>query len=207
MFYFVKTPWWIKKLYPACIWEMQTDKKVLYLTFDDGPHPRVTSFVLNELEKYNAKATFFCVGKNVTQHNDIYQRILNQGHHAGNHTFNHLNGWKVKDMAYFKDIAEARKNIDSALFRPPYGRISKFQLRHLTDAFEMKVVMWSVLSGDFDAAVSGESCLKNVLRSAKPGNIIVFHDSEKAWTNLAYALPKVLRHFSEKGYRFEKLNL
>jgi peptidoglycan/xylan/chitin deacetylase (PgdA/CDA1 family) len=207
MFYFVKTPWWIKKLYPACIWEMQTDEKVLYLTFDDGPHPRATTFVLNELEKYNAKATFFCVGKNVTQHNDIYQRILNQGHHAGNHTFNHLNGWKVKDMAYFKDIAEARKNIDSALFRPPYGRISKFQLRHLTDAFEMKVVMWSVLSGDFDAAVSGESCLKNVVRSAKPGNIIVFHDSEKAWTNLAYALPKVLTHFCEQGYRFEKLNL
>lgn len=207
MFYFVKTPWWIKKLYPACIWEMQTEEKVLYLTFDDGPHPRATSFVLNELGKYNAKATFFCVGKNVTQHNDIYQRILNQGHHAGNHTFNHLNGWKVKDMAYFRDVAEARKNIDSALFRPPYGRISRFQLRHLTEAFEMKVVMWSVLSGDFDAAVSGESCLKNVVRSAKPGNIIVFHDSEKAWTNLAYALPKVLTHFCEQGYRFEKLNL
>jgi peptidoglycan/xylan/chitin deacetylase (PgdA/CDA1 family) len=207
MFYFVKTPWWIKKLYPACIWEMQTDEKVLYLTFDDGPHPRATSFVLDELEKYNAKATFFCVGKNVTQHNDVYRRILNQGHHAGNHTFNHLNGWKVSDMAYFKDIAEAGKNIDSALFRPPYGKISKFQLRYLADSFKMKVVMWSVLSGDFDAAVSGESCLRNVILSAKPGNIIVFHDSEKAWPNLAYALPKVLAHFSEMGYRFEKINL
>lgn len=207
MFYFVKTPWWIKKLYPACIWEMQKDEKVLYLTFDDGPHPRATSFVLNELEKYNAKATFFCVGKNVTQHNDIYRRILNEGHHAGNHTFNHLNGWKVSDMVYFKDIAEARKNIDSALFRPPYGKISKFQLRHLTDAFKMKAVMWSVLSGDFDAAVSGQSCLKNVILSAKPGSIVVFHDSEKAWTNLAYALPKVLMHFAEQGYRFEKINL
>ncbi|HRP55657.1 polysaccharide deacetylase family protein [Agriterribacter sp.] len=207
MFYFVKTPWWIKKLYPSCIWEMQTDEKVLYLTFDDGPHPRATSFVLNELEKYNAKATFFCVGKNVTQHNDIYRRILNEGHHAGNHTFNHLNGWKVSDMAYFKDIAEARKNIDSALFRPPYGKISKFQLRHLADDFKMKVVMWSVLSGDFDTAVPGESCLKNVMLSAKPGSIVVFHDSEKAWTNLAYALPKVLMHFAGQGYRFEKINL
>ena len=207
MFYFVKTPWWIKKLYPACIWEMQTDEKVLYLTFDDGPHPVATSFVLNELEKYNAKATFFCVGKNVTQHRDIYRRILNQGHHAGNHTFNHLNGWKVSDMAYFKDIAEARKNIDSALFRPPYGKISKFQLRHLTGTFKMKAVMWSVLSGDFDAALSGESCLKNVMLSAKPGSIVVFHDSQKAWANLAYALPKVLMHFAEQGYRFEKINL
>lgn len=207
MFYFVKTPWWIKKLYPACIWDMQADEKVLYLTFDDGPHPRATSFVLNELEKYNAKATFFCVGKNVTQHNDIYRRILNQGHRAGNHTFNHLNVWKANDMAYFKDIAEAGKNIDSALFRPPYGKISKFQLKYLRDSFKMKVVMWSVLSGDFDATVSGESCLKNVIVSAKPGNIIVFHDSAKAWSNLAYALPKVLAHFTEKGYRFEKINL
>ncbi len=207
MFYFVKTPWWIKKLYPACIWEMPADEKVLYLTFDDGPHPQATSFVLNELEKYNAKATFFCVGKNVTHHTDIYRRILNEGHRAGNHTFNHLNGWKVNDMAYFKDIAEASKNIDSVLFRPPYGKISKFQLKYLTDSFKMKVVMWSVLSGDFDAAVSGESCLKNVMRSAEPGNIIVFHDSEKAWSNLVYTLPKVLTHFTENGYRFEKLNL
>ncbi|HTN07809.1 polysaccharide deacetylase family protein [Agriterribacter sp.] len=207
MFYFIQPPWWLKKLYPACIWEMETDEKVIYLTFDDGPHLQATPFVLDELKRHDAKATFFCIGKNVARHSDIYRRIVHEGHRTGNHTFHHMNGWKANDTAYLKDIAAAREYIDSGLFRPPYGKITKWQVRHLTDAFKMKVIMWSVLSADFDAKVTPETCLKNVMLGAKPGSIVVFHDSEKAWRNIAYALPKVLMHFSERGYRFEKINL
>lgn len=207
MFYLIKPQWWLKKLYPACIWEMQPNEKVIYLTFDDGPHPEATPFVLDELKKHDAKATFFCIGKNVARRSDIYRRILNEGHSTGNHTFNHKNGWKTNDLAYLKDITAAREYIDSSLFRPPYGKISKWQIKHVKNAFQMKVIMWSVLSADFDAKVTPETCLKNVILGAKPGSIVVFHDSEKAWTNLAYALPKVLIHFAELGYRFEKINL
>lgn len=207
MFYFIKPPWWLKKLYPVCVWEIQTNEKILYLTFDDGPHPQATPFVLDELKKYDAKATFFCIGKNVARYSDIYRRILNEGHAAGNHTFNHTNGWKTNDLAYLKDITAAKQYIDSHLFRPPYGKISKWQLKQLTGAFNMKVVMWSVLSADFDTRVTPESCLKNVLPGTKPGSIVVFHDSDKAWTNLVYTLPKVLKYFAEQGYRFEKINL
>lgn len=209
MRYFIKPPWWLKKIYPASVWNIPVKENVLYLTFDDGPHPQATAFVLEELKKYNAKATFFCIGKNVTLHSSIYRRILDEGHRVGNHTFNHLNGWKTKDLTYFKDIAAAAKHIDSSLFRPPYGKASRWQIKHLTGAgpFHMKVIMWSVLSADFDPNVSPEDCLQNVILAAKPGDIIVFHDSEKAWENLAYALPKVLAYFTERGYSFEKINL
>ena len=207
MFYFIKPPWWLKKLYPACIWEMRTTEKVIYLTFDDGPHPQATPFILDELKRYNAKATFFCIGKNVARHSDIYRRIINEGHCTGNHTFHHMNGWKTNDMGYLKDIAAARAYIDSGLFRPPYGKISKWQIKQLMNTFKMKVIMWSVLSADFDAKVTPETCLKNVMLGAKPGSIVVFHDSEKACRNVAYALPKVLMHFAGQGYRFDKINL
>src|SRR5450432_1071984 len=124
MFYFVKTPWLLKKFYPSCIWNVPAQKKIIYLTFDDGPHPVATPFVLDELKKYNAKATFFCIGKNVAEHPDIYAKVLNEGHRVGNHTHNHLNGWKSSDSAYFSNIEQAAKYIDSDLFRPPYGRIT-----------------------------------------------------------------------------------
>ncbi|HEX5023923.1 MAG TPA: polysaccharide deacetylase family protein [Agriterribacter sp.] len=207
MRYFVKTPWLLKKIYHTGIWDIPGNEKVLYLTFDDGPHPEATPFVLNELKKYNAKATFFCIGKNVVQHPHIYSQVLMAGHRTANHTYSHLNGWKTDDKKYFEDIAEARKYIDSDLFRPPYGRISKLQLKCLADSFKMKAIMWSVLSADFDVKISPETCLRNVVLTAKPGNIVVFHDSKKAMENLSYALPGVLAHFSEKGYRFDKINL
>lgn len=207
MFYLVKTPWVIKKIYPAGIWEMPVREKVLYLTFDDGPHPEATTFVLEELRKFNAKATFFCIGKNVEQHSGIYSQILNEGHTTGNHSFSHLNGWKTNDRKYFEDIAKAKKYIDSTLFRPPYGKISKLQLKHLTHDFNMKVIMWSVLSADFDTAVTPEQCLKNVSLNARPGSIIVFHDSEKAYSRMKYTLPRILKFYTEKGYSFEKINL
>lgn len=203
----------MKKLYPSLIWEKPTDKKILYLTFDDGPHPTATPFVLNELKKHNAKATFFCIGKNVVDHTDIYKRIIDEGHKVGNHTFNHLNGWKVSNEKYLENIFEAAKYIDSNLFRPPYGRISKFQIKLLqrekkdVESYDrsFKIIMWSVLSGDFDLKLSPEKCFENVLLNSKPGSIIVFHDSTKAWEKMNYALPKVLEHFSKLGYAFEAL--
>jgi len=211
MFYTVKMPWLIKKLYPSLTWEKPTDKKILYLTFDDGPHPTATTFVLDELKKYNAKATFFCIGKNVVQHTDIYKRILDEGHKAGNHTFNHLNGWKVSNEKYLENIFEAAKHIDSNLFRPPYGRITRFQIKLLqekstTSSASFKIIMWSVLSGDFDPQLSPRKCLEHVLLHSKPGSIIVFHDSTKAWEKMSFALPKVLEHFSKEGFSFAALD-
>lgn len=217
MFYTVKMPWLIRKLYPSLIWEQPTKEKILYLTFDDGPHPTATPFVLDTLAKYNAKGTFFCIGKNVVEHTTIYKRIIEEGHSVGNHTFNHLNGWKTANEKYFADIFEASKYIDSDLFRPPYGRINKFQVSLLerrkdkvqmpneNDSSAFKIIMWSVLSGDFDIALSPEKCLQHVVLNSGPGSIIVFHDSTKAWDRMSYALPKVLEHFSKQGYRFHAL--
>ena len=203
MFYFVKTPGWLKRVYNSCVWKMPVTEKVIYLTFDDGPHPVVTPYVLAELDKYNAKATFFCIGKNVVANAGVYEQIIQKGHATGNHTYNHLNGWKTNDDHYLDNITAAGKCIVSHLFRPPYGRIRRSQMRKLS---EMKIIMWTVLSGDFDTGISNEKCLDNVLKNTARGSIVVFHDSEKAFENLRYALPKVLEYFSEEGYRFEKLN-
>jgi len=205
MVYSVKTPWWLKLLYKSCIWEIKAEK-VIFLTFDDGPHPTITPFVLDELKKYNARATFFCIGKNVLQYPDVCRRITTEGHKIGNHTHNHLNGWKTKDAVYLENVAEAKQCIDSGLFRPPYGRITKFQLQQLSkQPFQFRTIMWSVLSGDFDKKLTPERCLANVTKNTKSGSIVVFHDSEKAYERLVYALPRVLKYFSEQGYRFEKI--
>ena len=206
MFYFVKTPWLLKKFYPSCIWEIHTQKKIIYLTFDDGPHPIATPFVLHELNKYNAKATFFCIGKNVAEHPDIYKKILNEGHRVGNHTHNHLNGWKTSDSEYLSNIEQAAKYIDSNLFRPPYGRITKFQSSCLKKSREdLKIIMWDVLSADFDRKISGETCALNVIGNTKKGSIVIFHDSEKAFERMKIALPETLNFFAGKGYNFEAI--
>lgn len=206
MFYFVKTPGWLKKLYGDCIWQMPGHQKIIYLTFDDGPHPYATPFVLDTLKKYHAKATFFCIGENVLEQPGVYERIIAEGHAVGNHTFNHLDGWKTKDDVYMHNIAEAKKYIDSTLFRPPYGRITKFQLKLLSTVnFKLTTIMWTVLSGDFDMQVTNEKCLRNVLNKSGNGAIVVFHDSEKAYERLSFTLPKVLEYFTGKGYRFEKI--
>ena len=205
MFYFVKTPWLLKKIYSSCIWDIPSQENKIYLSFDDGPHPGATPFVLDELKKQNAKATFFCIGKNVAEHPYVYKRILEEGHRVGNHTHNHLNGWKVSDKAYFDNIAEAKKYIDSHLFRPPYGRIKSFQVSCLQKA-GFKIIMWDVLSADFDQKISGEQCASNVLRNAKKNSIIVFHDSEKAFGRMKIALPKTLEFFKEKGFVFDVIS-
>ena len=203
--YLIKTPWWLRALYPSFIWKINTNQKVLYLTFDDGPHATETPFVLDQLKRYDAKATFFCIGNNVVQHPNIYDRILAEGHAVGNHTFNHLNGWKTKDEEYINDIDKAAKEIDSTLFRPPYGRITRFQSSVVNR--QSSIIMWDVLSGDFDRDLQPQRCLANVLYHSKKGSIIVFHDSSKAWERMSYCLPRLLEHFTQEGYRFKALSV
>jgi peptidoglycan/xylan/chitin deacetylase (PgdA/CDA1 family) len=208
MRYFVKTPWWVKKIYPSYTWDIRTNEKVVYLTFDDGPHEQVTPFVLDELKKHNAKASFFCTGKNVVALPAIYKRVLEEGHTTGNHTYNHLNGWKTTDADYLKDVAEAAKHIDSSLFRPPYGRIRYFQAKNIPSVIKdnsAKVIMWDVLSGDFDESITKDECLQNVILNVKNGSIVVFHDSDKAFPHLKFCLPRTLEFLSGKGFRFEGL--
>lgn len=212
MFYLVKTPGFIKKLYPDCIWNFSRDEPVIYLTFDDGPHPEATPYVLDTLKQFNAKATFFCIGKNVAAFPEIYKRIINEGHATGNHTFNHLNGWKSTDEEYISNIREAGKYIDSKLFRPPYGRISRFQIRLLTASENVKqkaifkIIMWDVLSADFDVSLSAAKCAKNVISNAGKGSVVVFHDSEKAFPRMKQSLLDTLQYFSGKGFRFESVS-
>ena len=189
------------------IWQMDKHKKDIYLTFDDGPHASITNFVLNELKQYNAEATFFCIGKNVADNPSVYKRIINEGHAVGNHTQHHLNGFKTIDKTYVDDVLEASKFIDSDLFRPPYGRLKTFQANILISLKKpYRIIMWSLLSGDFDLKISPERCLENVLFKISNGAIVVFHDSEKAAERMMYALPKVLKILSEKGYTFKKIS-
>lgn len=206
MAYWVTTPWWLRAAYKNLIWEMpDNDEHSVYITFDDGPHRSITPFVLDELAKYNAKATFFCIGKNVTEEPDIYKRILVEGHTIGNHTHNHINGWKTLNEDYINNISKASKYISSKLFRPPYGRIKQKQASALQKEMDYKIYMWSVLSADFDRSISQEQCLNNVTNNIYPGSIVVFHDSEKAWDRMSYALPKVLEYCHEQNWRIKAL--
>ncbi len=208
--YPTKIPSIIKRIYSSYTWDVKGDDHSVYLTFDDGPHPEVTLFVLDELAKYNAKATFFCIGKNVEEYPDVYSRILVEGHRTGNHTHNHLNGWKTPDKEYISNVAKAREYIDSDLFRPPYGRITSFQANALMGndrekGVHFRIIMWDVLSGDFDLQKNGEDCVKTVLKKSKPGSIITFHDSEKAFPRLRIALPIVLQEFAAKSFQFKTI--
>ena len=206
--YLIKTPFWLRAIYPKCIWKIPTQEKVIYLTFDDGPHPEATPFVLDLLNKYNAKASFFCIGNNVLKHPHIYESILSAGHAVGNHTYHHLNGWKTSTDLYLEDIKDAATLIESNWFRPPYGRIRKRQIKALqaTSHLPNQIIMWDVLSGDFDTALTGTTCANHVIKNAGPGSIIVFHDSQKAWDRMSIALPLVLEHFTHLGYRMESLD-
>lgn len=215
--YLVKTPWLLRKYYPTLTWSMPANEKHLYLTFDDGPHETATPFVLDTLKEYQAKATFFCIGKNVVEQPALYRRVIEEGHRVGNHTHNHVNGWKTADKVYLDNVMQAAKYIDSNLFRPPYGRITRFQAKLLQQTVGLpgmggtsehkgyKIIMWSVLSGDFDTQLAPEKCLQHVTLNAGPGSIVVFHDSAKAWDRLSYALPRVLAHFMKEGYVFKAL--
>jgi peptidoglycan-N-acetylglucosamine deacetylase len=201
--YLVRTPRLVQALMPNFIWRVPTTEKVIYLTFDDGPIPEVTPWVLDQLHEFGAKATFFCVGENVKTHNNIFQKVVLAGHSVGNHTFSHQNGWGTDNLPYFQSIRKTAHLVKSRLFRPPYGRLLPSQSNFLQRHYE--IVMWDVLSGDFDPDLSNEDCLENVISNVHPGSIVVLHDSLKAENNLRFVLPRVLKYYSEKGYRFEKL--
>ena len=202
--YLVKTPGFIQNLFPNFTWNIPTEEKVIYLTFDDGPIPEVTPWVLDQLQAYNAHATFFCVGDNVGKYPDLFEQIIEKGHAVGNHTFNHLNGWKTDNIPYFHNIRRCARMVNSELFRPPYGRLRPKQSQFLQRHY--RIVMWDILSGDFDPKLSAEQCYNNVVNNAKPGSIVVFHDSLKAQEKLTYSLPRVLKHLSKQGFIFKKLD-
>ena len=199
----VRPPTYLRFLYPGVVWNKPTKEKILYLTFDDGPTPEVTSSVLDLLSLYNAKATFFCIGENVKKHPTLYNRIKSEGHSIGNHTHTHPNSWKVNGDFYLNDVEEASKVIDTTLFRPPYGKLTPFTLFALRKKF--RIVMWDVISCDFDENVPSSQVEKNVIKNATKGSIIVFHDSVKAAPRMLKVLPTILKHYSESGYSFLKL--
>jgi peptidoglycan/xylan/chitin deacetylase (PgdA/CDA1 family) len=204
--YLVKTPWLLKKLYPNLIWNARRTTRCIYLTFDDGPIPIVTPFVLNILKRHNAKATFFCIGDNVSKHTDIFEQVKADGHAIGNHTFNHLKGWVTDNQIYLNNFLQTDELLDTPLFRPPYGRIKRAQINLLKKARpDLKIIMWDVLSGDFDTNLSPEDCLENVLKHTEAGSIIVFHDSLKAFDRLEYVLPRAMEVWSKEGYNFNVL--
>lgn len=200
----VKTPKLLKRLLPNLIWHIPSEDNTLYLTFDDGPTPEITDWVLDLLKAYDAKATFFCIGNNVEKYPEIYHRILSEGHRVGNHTQHHIKGWKTSSKDYIKDIHLAEFHIDSNLFRPPYGQIKPKQAKRI-HKLGYTTIMWTILSVDWDAEISNEQCASNVIHHSQSGDIVVFHDSVKASSNMQYALPKVLDHFKERGFVFKRI--
>lgn len=225
--YFAKTPKLIQNLFEGYTWKIATSKKEIYLTFDDGPTPKITPWVLNTLSKFNAKATFFCVGDNIKKHPEIFKKIISHNHSIGNHTFNHLKGWKTKTNKYIKNVDETEnvikrleteeqrlksnniqntnnQKLATKFFRPPYGKIKPKQAKVLQKK-GYQIIMWDVLSADFDQEIKPEKCFQNVINNSQNGSIVVFHDSEKAFKNLEYTLPKILKHYAEKGFVFKSL--
>lgn len=201
--YLAKTPQFIQDFFPNFTWRIPTQENVVYFTFDDGPIPEVTPWVLEQLKQYEAKATFFCVGDNIKKYPGMLEKTVAAGHAIGNHTLNHLNGWATDNIPYFHNVRHGANLANTVLFRPPYGRLKPKQAQFLQRHY--RIVMWDVLSGDFDPGTSTEQCFKNVANNAMPGSIVVFHDSHKAVDKLKVVLPKVLEHFSELGYSFGKL--
>lgn len=210
-FNWVKTNKWIKKLFHNLVWDIPNSEKKIYLTFDDGPIPEVTEWVLNILKSKDIKATFFCIGDNMKKHPEVYKRILAEGHQTGNHTFNHLNGWKTETNHYIENLKLCETEYlklnteHSFLFRPPYGKTKPIQSKAIRQ-LGYKIIMWDVLSYDFDSTISVEKCLENVISNTEQGSIIVFHDSIKAEKNLKYALPKAIQVLKDKGFVFDVIS-
>ena len=201
--YLVKTPIFIQKLFPNFIWRIPTDKKKLFLSFDDGPIPEVTPWVMDTLHEYEAKASFFCVGENVERNPGLLDQLIAERHSIGSHTFNHFSGWTTDNISYFHNVRRGASLTKSELFRPPYGRLKPKQAQFLQRHYS--IVMWDVLSGDFDQKISVDQCYNNVIKNAGPGSIVVFHDSLKAQSTLKQVLPKVLEYYTEKGFSFEAI--
>ena len=199
----IKTPTLIQFFFPSLLWSKKRDKKILYLTFDDGPYNMLSPFILDELKKYKAKATFFYLGSKAEKYPKLIKRCKDENHKIGNHTYSHPNGWKTKNNRYYQDIEKANKLLNSNLFRPPYGRIKPSQINHLKKYY--KIIMWDILSWDFDKKTSPEECYNNIIKNTKSGSIIVLHENEKSAKNVKEVLPKILSYFSSQGFKFEKL--
>jgi len=204
-----RTPFFLPLLYPSLVWRMPHDEAALYLTFDDGPMPGPTDYVLEVLRSHDARATFFCIGDNVRKHPELFRRIVDEGHTVGNHTYHHLNGWRTRSADYisnvkaFEDaVADAGIQNRVALFRPPYGRITRRQISGLRD---YTIVMWDVLTRDYDRLLSKEKCFQGSVRACRPGSLVVFHDSYKAQRNMEYALPRLIEEMRQQGYSFKLL--
>jgi peptidoglycan-N-acetylglucosamine deacetylase len=211
-----RTPFFVPWIYPTLHWRVPTHEKEIYLTFDDGPVPGATEFALHTLARFDAKATFFCIGNNIQKHPDIFRKIISDGHAVGNHTYNHLNGWTSDNDRYFLNVETCHEEIVTQhaalgtrsemtfkLFRPPYGRITRKQIKGLDD---YKIVMWDVLSFDYNKGIAPHSCLLHTVNATRSGSIVVFHDSYKAERNMAFVLPRFVEHFAEKGYIFKSIS-
>jgi peptidoglycan-N-acetylglucosamine deacetylase len=196
--FIVRPPEIITRMMPRVTWGFYGELRKVFLSFDDGPTPDVTPWVLDCLKQHKAKATFFCLGRNVDHNPEIFNQILSEGHSVGNHTYSHLKGYGTRNQQYFEDIELARNLIDSELFRPPYGRILSAQITEILKNY--RIIMWDVLSYDYNRRVSGDVIVRNVTKNVRSGSIIVFHDSAKARKNLYHALPKVLEFLNEEGY-------
>jgi peptidoglycan/xylan/chitin deacetylase (PgdA/CDA1 family) len=212
-FYWIKTNSLIKRFFSNYIWDIPNVDNKIYLTFDDGPTPEITEWVLDVLKEHQIKATFFCIGKNIQKHPAIFNKLIDNGHAIGNHTFNHLNGWSTVNEGYIDNVRMCQTLSDTyhncelnteycKLFRPPYGKIKTTQSKKLRQ-LGYKIIMWDVLSADFDQSISPEKCLENVLKSTQSGSVIVFHDSVKALQNLEYALPRAIAKLKQKGFEFD----
>ncbi len=215
---FFRTPFFLPWLYPELVWKEDSQEKKIFLTFDDGPVPGPTEFVLDALKKFNAKATFFCIGDNVQKYPHVFNKIVGDGHSIGNHTFNHLKGWNHSTQEYVRNVELCARQFaerlnptshfkpsvsgNQPLFRPPYGRIKRKQINALR---KYRIIMWDVLTHDYSISYSQKSCLAGSVKATRPGSIVVFHDSVKAERNLTYVLPRYLEHFSDKGFSFEVL--
>jgi peptidoglycan-N-acetylglucosamine deacetylase len=203
--YFHKTPFWLRKVYPSLTWRMNGNEKVIYLTFDDGPIPELTPYVLDTLQQVGVKATFFCVGENIKKNPSIFEQIINDGHSIGNHTYNHLNGWKHSTDEYVDNVEKTTELIQQYLpdwqliMRPPYGKITKAQIKKLA---AYNIYMWDVLSGDFDFSLNADKCLAESIKASEAGSIVVFHDNNKASERIQTALPRYIDHFLAQGFSF-----
>lgn len=201
--YFVKSPKIFDFIYPDLIWRIHTKEKKLYLTFDDGPDKNVTPELLKILNQFNAKATFFCVGKKVEKSSVLLNKIIKEGHSIGNHSYHHLKGKKVATNVFLDDVNLCSTLIPTNLFRPPFGSIKQSQIKLLKDQF--KIFMWTVMPGDFDKNISKEKCLNRAIKHTKKGTIIVFHDNNEAKDKVFYTIPRYIEYFQKLGYTFEAL--
>jgi peptidoglycan-N-acetylglucosamine deacetylase len=210
-FYWIKTPAFVKRLFNNQVWDIPNDKNKIYLTFDDGPTPEITEWVLDVLNENNIKATFFCIGNNIQKHSEIARKVLENGHSIGNHTFSHIQGWKTTAKDYLENVKQCEvaiynlQSVNSNLFRPPYGKIKPSQSQRLRK-LGYKIIMWDVLSADFDQNITPEKCLENATQKVASGSVIVFHDSIKASVNLKFALPKTIKILKEKGFIFDAIS-